>query len=469
MISKEYTAVFSLALVMAVRMLGLFMILPVFSMHAGEFAHADAQLIGLALGVYGLTQALLQMPFGLLSDRIGRKPVMIVGLGIFIIGSVCAALAHSIYGLIIGRALQGGGAIGSTVLAMVADVTRDENRSKAMGVMGLAIGGSFAVAMMIGPLLNAWVGLAGIFWVTAGLAVIAELIVWRVIPTLPILVSPEPQQIKAGLIQVLKNKDLLRLDASIFTLHAILTAVFIAIPIILTRIIHLSPSQQTGFYLVVLILAFVLMLPAVIIAEKKRRMKMVFLGAIGLLLGSQLLLWHYHQHLPAIAVLLLLFFTAFSLLEAVLPSWVSKVTPLQYKGTAMGCYSTAQFFGIFVGGSGGGWAYAHWGLAGIFGFGAVLALAWLGLALTLRPPLYLTTVIYSLQQFSERNYELLARRLYGIAGVAEVAIMAEEAVIYMKIDQTVLSKPQLHQSLEKSKLVNAQTPQGGMPVGESKF
>jgi predicted MFS family arabinose efflux permease len=463
---KEYPAVIALALVMAVRMLGLFMILPVFSLHAGQFAHVSAQLVGLALGVYGLTQALLQIPFGWLSDRIGRKPVMAIGLGIFIAGSICAALSHSIYGLMIGRALQGAGAIGSTVLAMVADLTRDENRSKAMAIIGLAVGASFAVAMAAGPLVDAWAGLAGIFWVTAGLAVAAELLVWVVVPTPPAIVSAENPQKKMGFLQVVKDKELLRLDAGIFALHAMLTAFFIAIPVILAQMVHLGPKAQTGLYLLVLIAAFALMLPLIILAEKKRRMKSVFLNAIAALVLAQLLLLWFHSSLPAVGFLLLLFFTAFSLLEALLPSWVSKVTPLRYKGAAMGCYSTAQFLGIFVGGSSGGWVYAHFGVAGIFALGAGLTLAWLAVTFTLRPPRYLTTVIFNLRQFHESDPEILAKYFYGIAGVTEVAIISAEDLIYLKIDQAILSKLQLRQTLEKSKLIYVYSPHGRMPVGE---
>lgn len=459
--AKEYPAVVSLALVMAVRMLGLFMIFPVFSMHAQEFTGASASLIGLALGIYGLTQALLQIPFGTLSDRVGRKPVMTIGLALFVLGSIIAALSGSIYGLILGRALQGAGAIGSTVLAMVADLTRDEHRSQAMGVMGLAVGSAFALAMVIAPLLNTWMGLAGIFWATAALGLIAEIMVWWLVPAPPKSTHPQPGHLPVNLSHVLSHPELLRLDASILLLHAILTAFFIAVPVVLVRVIHLTPVSQTWLYLWVLILAFALMLPGMIFAEKRRQVKRVFLAAIGLLLLAQLLLWPFHHSQIMVSGLLLLFFTAFSLLEALLPSWVSKIAPLAHKGTAMGCYSTAQFLGIFIGGSCGGWIYAHWGVEGIFGFGAGLALLWMMLAVSLRQPPYHSTLSFNLQQFSEQNHDILTQRLYGIAGIAEVAIMPAEALIYLKIDRSVIDKLQLRQSLENSKLIVMPSSQGG--------
>jgi predicted MFS family arabinose efflux permease len=457
MFQKEYPAVVALASIMAVRMLGLFMILPVFSMHAGDFLGATPQLIGLALGIYGLTQAVLQMPFGVLSDRYGRKPVMMLGLGFFIAGSVYAALAHSIYGLIIGRALQGGGAIGSTVLAMVADITREENRSKAMAIIGLAISGAFALAMIAGPLIDAWAGLAGIFWVTAGLAIIAELLVSLVVPTPPV-VLPEKGKMQAGLLHALTDVNLLRLDAGILILHAILTAFFIAIPFLLAHVAHLSSTEQAGLYLLVLVLAFAFILPPIIIGEKKRLLKPIFLIAISVLFISQVLLWPFYYHLRIVVVLLFVFFTMFSLLEAVLPSWISKVTPLPHKGAVMGCYSTAQFLGIFIGGSVGGWMHAHFGFAGVFLFSSGLALFWFVIALRLTPPPYLTTVIFDLHQFSEKNRDTLTQRLYGIAGVVEVAIITAEQLIYLKIDQAILSKRQLRQSMEKSKLIGVILP-----------
>lgn len=451
--AKQYSAVSSLALIMAVRMLGLFMILPVFSVHVEQFKYASAELMGLALGIYGLSQGLLQMPFAMLSDRFGRKLMIAIGLLIFLIGSIYAAMTHNVYGLIIGRALQGAGAIGSTVLAMVADLTEEENRSKAMGIIGLGVGASFAVAMMVGPVLNAWDGLSGIFWVTAGLALICLILLWLVVPQPPILFQNNPLE-KHGLPRVLRNVQLLRLDASIFILHAILTSLFIAVPLLLTQFFKLDGQAQMLFYLSVLVLAFALMLPLMIMAEKKRQMRRVFIGAIATLLVSQLFLWSFHQNLWTVSLLLLIFFIAFSLLEATLPSWISKLTSIRNKGAAMGVYSTSQFLGIFVGGSLGGWIFAHFAIAGIFAFGAVLSLIWLGLVFSIPQPPYLSTVTLKLHEFGETvNIEQLAAKIYGIAGIVEVSILQTSALISLKIDQNIITQSQLRQSLENSKLI----------------
>jgi len=232
---KHPTAIFSLAMIMAFRMLGLFMILPVFSAHATALPGATATLLGVALGIYGLSQAILQMPFGMLSDRIGRKPVIAAGLILFALGSIVAALSHSIYGIILGRTLQGAGAIGSTTLAMVSDLTRDENRSKAMAMMGLTIGFAFSIAMILGPIIYTWFHLSGIFWATSGFAIVGLLLLITV-PTPPkVLVHPDIERETNNLKSVFKNGQLLRLDWGIFSMHAMLTATFIAIPILFTQ------------------------------------------------------------------------------------------------------------------------------------------------------------------------------------------------------------------------------------------
>ena len=368
---KNKTILMVLASIMSFRMLGLFMILPVFSVYAEHIAYATPTLIGLALGIYGLTQACLQIPFGLLSDHVGRKRVVLMGLSLFFMGSVVAALSHSIYFLIVGRALQGAGAIGSTVLAWVADITPMASRGKAMAFIGLTIGLAFTVAMILGPMINHGLHLSGIFWVTAFLALVGMGLVLN-IPVLPRVDNRAP--ISMGLMPLLRNTALLRLDFGIFSLHAILTALFIVIPIILTKKLLLTASEQIILYCVILILGFIFALPFIIFAEKKQKIKTVFMGGVVALLVAIIVFMFFPLPLP---LPLTLFFTAFTLLEALLPSLVSKTAPPEKKGAAMGVYSTCQFLGIFVGGTVGGMVFAHAHIMGVFALCAVIAAVWL--------------------------------------------------------------------------------------------
>ena len=368
-------ALMVLSSIMSFRMLGLFMILPVFSVYAEQFTGATPTLIGVTLGIYGLTQACLQIPFGMLSDRIGRKPVIFAGLLLFLLGSVLAALSHSIYLLMLARALQGAGAIGSTVLALVADLTPESQRGKAMAFVGMMIGLSFTIAMILGPSLAHWFSLSGIFWFTAILAVVAMLLTLLLSNPPGSLRSPTPF-FKGG-DSVFKNPQLLRCDFSIFTLHAILTSLFIVIPLILTKQLVLTSSEQIYFYLIILIVSFAIAVPFIVVAEKRKKIKPVFLGAITVIFLVLCLFYFVVKNVPTICVFLLLFFTAFTVLEALLPSLVSKIVPPKKKGAAMGVYSSSQFLGIFFGGAVGGAAFAHAGIAGVFGMGAVLSGIWL--------------------------------------------------------------------------------------------
>lgn len=456
--TKEKTAVSSLAVIMAFRMLGLFMILPVFSLYVGKIPHATPFLIGLALGIYGLTQACLQAPFGMLSDRIGRKPVIAAGLLLFALGSIVAGCSHSIYGIVFGRALQGTGAIGSTTLAMVADLTRDEERSKAMAILGMSIGLSFSIAMIIGPIINAWFHLNGIFWTTAILAGIGLLLLFTVVPTPPRITTPHPQapSSRSNLHTVLKNTQLLRLNLGIFVLHSMLTAMFIAIPIMLTHMAKLNQHAQVLLYLIVLVCAFSVTVPLIIIAEKQRKMKPLFVAAIGALILAQLLLIAFHHSAIDIGIILLLFFAAFTLLEASLPSLVSKISPLHKKGTAMGIYSTAQFFGIFIGGSSGGLIFSHFHIIGIFIFCAILGIIWLIAAVTMAQPPYLSTLIFKISATNESNIDSLHDNLQRIPGVNDVAIMPHEQLIYIKADKKIIPEHELRKLLRQSNLLYIQ-------------
>lgn len=447
----ESGAVMALASIMSIRMLGLFMILPVFSVYATKMPGASATLVGVALGIYGLTQALLQMPFGALSDRIGRKPIIATGLLLLLIGSIVAASSHTIYTLLIGRALQGAGAVGSTVLALLADLTRDESRSKAMAFMGLSIGFAFTIAMILGPVINSWFHLSGIFWATALLSCVGLLVLFTVVKNPPKPIGHQQDSTLGKRFRAaIKNPALVRLNIGIFSLHAILTAMFLAIPIILFHTIKLTEWEQVAMYLSVLIIAFIVAVPLIIIAEKKRKMKPVFVSAIAIILLVQLALSLATHHTWLTAALLLIFFTAFTLLEATLPSLVSKIAPIRHKGTAMGVYSSSQFFGIFVGGALGGLILAHFHTVGVFLFCAALALTWLFVALSMQTPPHLSTLVFSHKKGTSEND--IDKLLQPIEGIAEIALVSEEGLLYLKVDKQKITENELQALLRAGNL-----------------
>jgi predicted MFS family arabinose efflux permease len=442
----ERRSVSTLAVIMTFRMLGLFMILPVFALYAADLDGVTPVLIGLAIGIYGLTQALLQLPFGMLSDRFGRKPVITAGLLIFAAGSVIAALATTIEGIIIGRALQGSGAIAAALMALAADLTREEHRTKAMAFIGVSIGMAFALAMVLGPLLNHWIGVPGIFWVIACLALLGIALLHLAVPTpAHSRFHRDAEAVPGQFGRLLRDPHLLRLDIGIFLLHAQLSSLFIAFPLILKNEVGLASVHHWWVYLPVMLLAMGLMVPFIIMAEKRRRFKQVFLAAIAGLALAQIGLLVLPHALLSIILLLLLFFTAFNLLEASLPSLVSKTAPVTGKGTAMGIYSTAQFLGIFVGGLGGGWVHQHYGMSAEFLFGAVLALVWLVFALSMPQPSYLSTYMLKIGAIDPAQAALLSKRLAEIPGVAEAVVIAEDEVAYLKIDRQVVDMAHLDQ------------------------
>jgi len=442
---NEKRSVFTLALLYAMRMLGLFMVLPVFILLGDNLEGANGLLIGFAIGAYGLTQALFQVPFGMLSDRIGRKKMIVFGLLIFCVGSVVAATSESIYGVIAGRLLQGAGAIASVLMALLSDLTTEESRTKAMAVVGMSIGLSFSVALVLGPIVSAYFGLSGIFWLTAVFALMGVAIVLFVVPT-PVSTHAhrDTRAVRGEFFELLRNPDLLRLDIGIFILHLILTALFIAVPLSLVNDIQLARQEHWWVYLSVMVLAFFAMVPFIIIGEKKRKIKIIFVGAIMLLsVGSLLLVWG-QSSLLAIWVALFVFFMAFNLLEASLPSLVSKQAPAGARGTAMGIYSTSQFFGAFLGGVIGGWVISTWGAETIYYGSAVLALIWGLLALSMRAPSYSTSRMLRLNcVLSEAEAEVVSDELFDIQGVEDVVVVIEEKTAYLKVDKAHLDETTL--------------------------
>ncbi len=432
---QEIRAAGSLAAVFSVRLLGLFMIYPVFAAYAAGLNGATPYLIGEALGIYGLTQGLLQIPFGLLSDKVGRKTMIVLGLLLFAAGSAIAALSTSIGGVIIGRAVQGAGAVGAVILALVADLTTEENRTKAMALVGISIGASFMLALVAGPILATFIGVAGIFWLMVGLAFVGIAITEFAVPKPPRLsVHRDAETVPALIGSVLRNGELLRLNFGIFALHAMLTASFLVVPGLLRETLDIGNHSDWMVYLPVLVVSVAVMVPAIIVAEKYRRMKGVFVAAVAGLVVSQAMLYAAAGSLYVLLAALTIFFSAFNVMEASLPSLITKVAPPAAKGTATGLYSSAQFLGIFAGGILGGLAHQHGEAAGVFALTAVLALAWLAAAATMAQPSYLTTRLVPIGDGHADDAESLAAKLRRVPGVAEVVIIAEEKLAYLKVD-----------------------------------
>lgn len=444
MTPAELRASVSLAGIYMCRMLGLFMILPVFSVYARDLPHATPFLIGLAISAYGLTQAILQIPFGRWSDRHGRKPLITIGLLLFAGGSVLAAVSDSIYGIIAGRALQGAGAVAGVVMALAADLTREEHRTKAMALIGISIGLSFALSMVAGPILSGWVGVPGLFWIIAGLAGVSLVLLFAAVPNPAVTRFHRDTQAEAGYFRrVLTDPELLRLDVGIFALHLILTATFVALPLILRDHVLLETTEHWKLYLPVFAISLGAMVPFIILAETKRLMKPVFLTAIALLGGAELGLFLVNDQASVIGAILTVFFTAFNLLEATLPSMMSKAAPATMKGTAMGVYSTAQFLGSFVGGIGGGLIYGHFGAVAVFLACGLIALAWGALGLTMKPPKQVSSLLVRVGTLPNGEASQLSHRLLGVPGVTEAVVLGDDGVAYLKIDRERLDRDML--------------------------
>ena len=443
LLAAERRAISGLAGLYASRMLGLFMVLPVLALYADTLTGATPLLVGVALGIYGLTQATLQIPFGLLSDRIGRKRVIAMGLLIFAFGSVVAAMADSIGGVILGRALQGGGAVAAAIMALLADQTREKVRTAAMATIGLSIGVSFAIAMVLGPWLASWAGLSGVFWFTALLTLVGLLVLWRWVPPAPRRlrhrdVGLDRKQFKS----VITRPDLWRLDLSIFALHLVLMAIFVAIPF---RLLNAGVAvEYHGLaYLGIMALSFVAMVPLVIIAEKRQRMRLMCLLAIGAIAASLASLGLSLSQGHWLFVWLFVFFTGFNLLEATLPSMLSKLAPAGAKGTAMGVYSTSQFLGAFLGGTLGGLLANTWGLNAVFIGCAVLALAWWVAMWRMPSPPPLSSEVVALHDTQPDAINLLMEHLADVVGVEDVMVVPEERLMYLKVNRKELDQAAL--------------------------
>ncbi len=427
-----------MATIFALRMFGLFMILPIFAVYGQALEGASPLLIGTAIGAYGLMQALLQIPFGMMSDRFGRRPLLLIGLLLFIAGGVVAAMSDHIYGVIAGRALQGAGAIASVIMALIGDVVSEKNRTRAMALIGMSVGGSFILALILGPLLAAWLGLSGLFWATVMLGSLAFLVA---------LVVPAPKALQGELLpakerfrRVLGSKTLLRFDVGIFTLHVIMTASFVVVPALLSERLGLSLQSHSLLYLGVLVAGFIAMVPLVIRAERRgavpvKRLAIVLLATSQLLLAlADAALWHF-------VLALLVFFAAFNLLEALLPSLVGRAAPAGTRGTAMGVYSSSQFMGVFVGGQLGGALYQWLGPQAVFYGCMVLALVWLLVLVGMQELPRLENRVLQLQP--GQDWQNLSQQLHHVPGVEEVVFVEAQSLVLLKIDTGSLDESRL--------------------------
>ncbi len=370
--STERLFALKVSLIMSVRMLGLFMLFPVMSVYAADYDGSTPFLIGMAIGIYGLTQALLQIPFGYLSDRFGRKPILIIGLLIFLLGSIVAANASNIIFVVIGRALQGGGAISAVLMAFLADSISEDNRAKANAFVGFQIGVAFMLSLIIGPIITSRIGLSGLFWVIGLLSIIAMLIVLSLQHSKPV----NYYRLSLGAFKETFTRELVALDFSVFSLHLILASGFIVMPLLIMDNQIVSMIDNWQLYLPAVLLSFIGMIPLIIISEKFKKTKYILLLSILLLIVSQIIFFTSNLNFSVFLITLTIFFVAFNTVEAILPSLLSRTASTSKRGLAMGIFSTSQFLGTFIGGAIGGLIYDIYDLNSVFLFTIFVAIIW---------------------------------------------------------------------------------------------
>ncbi|MEO9654342.1 MFS transporter [Marinomonas sp.] len=441
----ERRSVLALALIYLFRMLGLFLIMPVISVAADGINGADAAMIGMAIGIYGFTQAFLQIPMGMWSDKIGRKRVIIIGLLLFALGSLICANANDIMVLIIGRAVQGAGAIASTLMALLSDVTREQNRTKAMATVGISIGASFMLSLVLGPWLFDLVGLSGLFYLSFFFSLLGIALIVFAVPNIvqhTFRRDTTPSLVALG--RVLKDGQLRFLNISVLLLHGSLTALFLTIPNLLINQFDLPLAQHSWLYLAVMGFAFVGMVPLVIIAETKGKMKGVLIFVVAML-GFSALLLQWAPQIWIFGLLLWLYFIGFNTLEATLPSLISKLAPVGYRGTAMGVFSTHQFMGSFIGGLCGGWLLQYYSSSAVFWAVGGVLLIWTLACYWQTPPKQLSSLAFSLTETNDQAVSELSAKLAQVQGVEDMQIFSDEQTAYLKVDKKLLDKDALRQ------------------------
>ena len=437
MFPHEWRASTTLSGVYALRMLGMFLVLPVLAMYAASLPGAEDNktLVGLAMGIYGLTQALLQLPLGIASDKFGRKKTIYAGLVIFAAGSFLAAAADTLPLLVTARAIQGAGAVSAAVTALLADLTRDGVRTRAMAMIGLSIGLTFSVSLVVAPMIADVVGVRGLFLLTGILTVASIGVVAFMTPAPEVSKLHEDTQAQPARIgEVLKNRQLLNLDFGIFALHAAQMALFTALPFAMTQL-GLEKIQHWKVYLPSTVAGLVVMVPLIIIGETRNRLKQVFILGIVCIAAAQIGLLSGMHSIWLITVYLIVYFIGFNVLEASLPSMVSKIAPSDLKGTAMGVYNTMQSVGLFAGGAAGGLLFQKYGFVGVFAFCSTLMLLWLVLAVLSPAPKPVKNLSYPVGSVWQGNQEGLYRALSELEGVEDISFSFDRQTVYIKVLQ----------------------------------
>ena len=442
MSSLEKRAVAALCGIFSLRMLGLFMFLPVFSVHAHAYPGHTPLLIGIAIGIYGLTQGLFQIPFGVLSDRFGRRPIIAAGLLVFALGSVVAALADDILGIVVGRALQGTGAVAAAVMALASDLTRETHRTRAMAVIGASIGAAFVLALVLGPVVTQAAGISGLFWTTAALGVLAIALLFLGVPAPP-RVARSGRSPLAGLSTALRDGQMLRLNAGIFILHAVMIATFVALPIALRDRLGIDVADHWKVYVGVLVASIGFTVPLIVIADRRGRSRAVMLFAIVLLAASLTGLAGLSTGSVALLGCMVVYFTGFNTLEASLPALVSRVAPMDARGAALGLYSTLQYLGAFAGGIVGGWLLGAGGERAVLAACAAFCAGWILIATGLRQPRRLSVEQLRVGAVESDAVDALTARLLAVPGVIEAVVVADEGIAWLRVDRRHLDRSSL--------------------------
>ncbi|VAW71796.1 Inner membrane transport protein YajR [hydrothermal vent metagenome] len=462
----ERRATLSLASIIAMRMFGLFMIFPVMSLYIGVLPGATPSTVGFAIGAYALTQGFLQIPFGMLSDRWGRKPVIFIGLALFALGSIVAAMSDTIWGMIAGRIIQGCGAVSAAVMALTADLTREETRTKALATIGMSIGAAVMMALILGPVLNKIIGINGIFWITSGIALFGMAVLFWLVPDpADSHFHRDTEPVPGQFYRVLSNAQLMRLNFGIFSLHAIFAACFLVFPLLLKNSFELESHQHWWVYIPVMSLSMIIMVPMIIAGERYRKMKQMFVSAVLLVIIATFGMYYSVHNWLAIALLMILFFGAFNFLEAALPSLVSKTAPPEAKGTAMGVYATTQYFGTFLGAYGGGLVLHNYvspavgannielisdkllltQIPSVFIFCIIISVIWLLVTLSMENPRNLSTQLLNVGKMNDSDAQHVAMKLTAVQGVAEAVVIGDEGVAYLKVDSKALDEKKLYE------------------------